>query len=302
MELERIESSLRDGVRRAPRVDLGKALVRKASRVVVGLMPRARVPGVRISEVREGGARYRLYLPEERGGAGLVWVHGGGMVGGGPKQTDRLCAETARALGVVIASARYRFAPEHPFPAASDDCRAVWERVLVNARGWGVSPERITVGGQSAGGGLAAGLVQRVHDEGGVQPAGQWLVYPMLDDRTAARGELDAVGHFVWDNRANRFGWGAVLGVRPGADVVPEYAVPARRGDLTGLPPAWIGVGDVDLFHDEDVEYARRLRAAGVDVTLDVAPGAPHGFDGIVPDSPVTSDFLARARSWLGER
>ena len=134
--------------------------------------------------------------------------------------------------------------PEHPYPAALD-AHAAWTWLRGHA-----AAERIVVGGQSAGGGLAAALVQRLYDEG-ERPRAQWLFCPMLDDRTAARRGLDDAGHRVWDNRLNRFGWRAYLGTEPGAPGVPPYAVPARRDDVAGLPDTWIGVGDIDLFHDE---------------------------------------------------
>ncbi len=123
----------------------------------------------------------------------------------------------------------------------------------------------------------------------------------MLDDRTAARHDLDPVDHFVWTNRMNRVGWRAYLGVEPGADSVPAYAVPARRQDLRRLPPAWIGVGDIDLFYEEDRTCAERLRAAGVAVTFDVVPGAPHGIASWAGDTSITREHIRRAQSWLGQ-
>ena len=147
--------------------------------------------------------------------------------------------------------------------------------------------------------GLAAALAQRLHDEG-ERPRAQWLFCPMLDDRTAARRGLDDAGHRVWDNRLNRFGRRAYLGSEPGAPVVPHYAVPARRDDVAGLPDTWIGVGDIDLFHDEAAEYARRLRAAGVGTTFHVVPGGPHGFEAWAPSTGFSRDYLGVARAWLG--
>ena len=121
----------------------------------------------------------------------------------------------------------------------------------------------------------------------------------MLDDRTAARHELDAINHFVWDNRLNAIGWHAYLGTAPGAEHLPAYASPARRADLRGMPPTWIGVGDIDLFCQEDCTYAERLRASGVDVMTDVVAAAPHGFGAWAPDAQLSRDFLMRAHAWL---
>src|SRR5690606_8585072 len=110
-----------------------------------------------------------------------------------------------------------------------------------------------------------------------------------------------AVDHFIWNNTANRFGWSSYLGHEPARAEVPPYAVPARRLELTGLPPAWICVSDIELFHDEDVDYARRLEAAGVPVALDIVPGAPHGFENWAADTPPARQLVARARRWLAE-
>lgn len=121
----------------------------------------------------------------------------------------------------------------------------------------------------------------------------------MLDDRTAANHELDGLGHYLWTNRANVTGWRAYLGAEPGEAEAPRYAVPARRTDLTGLPPAWIGVGSIDLFFGEDQRYAEALRAAGVPVQFDVTPGGPHGFDSLPRRIPVVREFTDRAESWL---
>ncbi len=217
-------------------------------------------------------------------------------------QDDRFCANSARELGIVVVSPEYRLAPEFPFPDPLDDCYAAWHWFQKSAGQLNIDKTRIAVGGQSAGGGLAASLAQRLHDAGGIQPVAQWLFCPMLDDRTAARRELDAVGYRVWDNRQNRSGWRAFLRTEPGAERVPEYAVAARRPDLRGLPPAWIGVGDIELFFDEDRTYADRLSAAGVDCTLDIIPGAPHGFESFAPHTSLAQDYLSRARDWLGRR
>ena len=155
------------------------------------------------------------------------------------------------------------------------------------------------MGGESAGGGLAASLVQRLYDEGGVTPRAQWLFYPMLDDRTAARHDLDPVSHFVWNNHMNRVGWRAYVGMAPGTASAPAYAVPSRREDLRGPPPAWIGVGDIDLFFDEDRIYVERLRAAGAAVTFDVIPAAPHGIVSWAGEATITREHIRRAHHWL---
>jgi acetyl esterase/lipase len=258
------------------------------------------VDGVRFQDLDADGTTVRVYRPESgTSGAGLLWIHGGGYLTGLPAQNDRFCSITARDLGLVVVSVYYRLAPEAPFPAAITDCTDAWDWFQRSHADLGVDPARIAVGGQSAGAGLAACLVHRVHDLGGIQPCAQLLFCPMLDDRTAARTELDDLRHWVWNNRLNRFGWRAYLGHEPGQPAEP-YSVAARREDLHGLPPTWIGVGDIDLFHDEDTDYAQRLRAAGVECELDIVPGAPHGFEAWAETSPTAEEFVERARAWLG--
>ncbi|WP_425843122.1 alpha/beta hydrolase [Agrococcus sp. TSP3-2-1] len=294
MDLERVDPELREAVTALPGVDLRRPIGRWLGRAAPRLMRWPREPGVRIRRDRLGGVRVRTYAPPcIRSDAVLLWMHGGGMIIGAPHMDDRLCSAIAARVGIAVVSVDYRLAPEHPFPAPLDDCERVFAALAAQGR------ERIAVGGQSAGAGLAASLAQRLLDVGGAQPVAQLLFCPMLDDRTAARTELDVERHFVWDNRSNRLGWRALLAREPGAEAVPQHAVPARRDDLRGLPPAWIGVGDLDLFHEEDVDYAKRLRAAGVDVQLDVVPGAPHGLDAIAGGSRLAAEHRRSAIDWL---
>jgi acetyl esterase/lipase len=155
----------------------------------------------------------------------------------------------------------------------------------------GFDAKRIAIGGASAGGGLAAALVQLAHDRQEIKPVFQLLVYPMLDDRTVLRAEIDDSNNFTWSQENNRFGWESYLGKKCGADDVPAYSVPARRADLSGLPPAWIGVGTLDVFHDEDVAYAQRLKECGVECEIYIAPQAFHGFDKLGPQLSIVQEF-----------
>jgi len=234
-----------------------------------------------------------VYRPAQRvqpSGA-LVWIHGGGFVLGSPVTYHDTCSRLADELGIVVVSVDYRLAPAHPFPAGLEDCYAALAWLHAEAADLGVDPGRIAVGGDSAGGGLAACLAQLVHDRGELSLAFQLLVYPMLDDRTVLRADHAGTGRFVWSPVSNRFGWTAYLGHRPREEPPAPYAAAARRDDLTGLPPAWIGVGDLDLFHAEDVGYARRLTEAGVPCELSVVPGMYHGADGFFPQAPTTAAF-----------
>jgi acetyl esterase/lipase len=232
------------------------------------------------------GVGVRLYRPSGSTGAGpaLLWIHGGGYVIGHPGQDDELCRRFARTLGATVVSVDYRLAPEHPYPTPLEDCYAALTWL---ARLPSVDPDRVAIGGASAGGGLAAALALLARDRGEVALAAQLLVYPMLDDRTVGRDVPDNPGLRLWNRTNNKFGWSAYLG-----DADPEAAVPARRTDLRGLPPAWMGVGTLDLFHDEDLAYAERLKAAGVPCEVEVVKGAFHGFDGIVPKAEVSQAFF----------
>ncbi|MFJ9374633.1 alpha/beta hydrolase [Streptomyces sp. NPDC101455] len=303
MKLDLVDLELHRAVRRMPRLPVRGKVGRRVVRALVrrgGLGKPA--PGVAVTDVDEGQG-IRLYTPAGGGsGAALLWVHGGGYLIGGIAQDDALCSATAHELDIVVVSTDYRLAPEHPFPAALDDVFAAWQWLQASAGKLGIHPERVALGGSSAGAGLAACLAQRLHDANGSQPVAQWLLAPMLDDRTAARRELDPAQHLVWNNAANRTGWGAYLGAAPGGPETPAYAVAARRADLAGLPPAWISVGDIDLFTDECRAYADRLREAGVDCAFDLVPGAPHGFEGWAPDTRIARGLLARGRAWLGAR
>lgn len=254
------------------------------------LLAKANTPlaeGVTMSErhIEGAGATFRAVLYERpdrsRPSGAVVWVHGGGMVLGRPEQSNDFCSRLSAELDVLVVSVDYRLAPEHPFPAALDDCTSALRWVHEHADELGVDPTRVAVGGDSAGGGLAATVAQRAHDEGDLPVCFQALVYPMLDDRTVLRADHGGRGELVWTPESNRFGWTAYLGHVPSAAPERPYAAAARREDLGGLPPAWIGVGELDLFHDEDVAYAERLREAGVDVVLRVEPGTYHGSDGV---------------------
>ena len=231
------------------------------------------------------GPGIRLYRPARAGDAvpALLWIHGGGYVMGTAAQDDDFCRAFTRKLGIAVAAVDYRLAPEHPYPTPLEDCYSAltWLAQLP-----GVDPGRIAVGGASAGGGLAAALALLARDRGEVRPVLQLLSYPMLDDRTIDPG-LDDKGFRLWNTASNRFGWGAYLG---GAD--RAIAVPARREDLDGLPPAWIGVGTLDLFHTEGLTYARRLQAAGVACEVHEVPGAFHGFDKLAPKASISRTYF----------
>ncbi len=278
-----------------PRAAVGPRTYRM-TRWFTGLASR-RVPAD-VEVVSVGGISVRLHRPAAvtgRPAPALLWVHGGGYVIGTAAQDDAQCRELAEQAGVLVAAVDYRLAPEHPFPVPLDDCYAALAWLVARTD---VDEHRVAIGGASAGGGLAAALAVLARDRGEIRPAFQLLTYPMLDDRTVLRAHPQEHRFRVWNSRANRFGWQAYLGTIAGATSVTGLAAPARVEDLTGVPPAWIGVGTLDLFHDEDLHYAARLRAAGVECEVEVVDGAFHGFDVVAAKSAVARRFReSRARA-----
>jgi acetyl esterase/lipase len=218
----------------------------------------------------------------------LLWIHGGGYVIGSADQDDLSVKSIVSAIGCAAVSVDYRLAPETPHPGPVEDCYAALKWLHTHAGELGVDPTRIAIGGASAGGGLTATLALLTRDRGEVPLVFQLLIFPMLDDRTVtATDPHPYTGEFIWTPEANRFGWTSLLGQEPGGPDVSPYAAAARAEHLEGLPPTFISVGSLDLFLEEDMEYARRLMRAGVPTELHVYPGAYHGF-GMVPDAKVS--------------
>jgi acetyl esterase/lipase len=239
-----------------------------------------------------GDIEVRVHRPgsraTDRRQPALLWIHGGGYVMGTAAQDDRICRRFADRLGIVVAAVDYRLAPDHPFPVPLHDC---YDALTWLAHQPEVDPTRVAVGGASAGGGLAAALTLLARERGQVDLCFQLLAYPMLDDRTSLRRDFDERSLRLWSVNANRFGWQSYLGRTPGSTEVSPLAAPSRSDDLRGLPPAWIGVGTCDLFCEEDIAYAGRLRKAGVPCELDIVSGAFHGFDLVLPKAGVSQAF-----------
>ncbi|WP_434421190.1 alpha/beta hydrolase [Nannocystis pusilla] len=249
----------------------------------------------------EPEVRVIVYEPRRRLGLGPAYLHmhGGGYVMGSPHLAAARNQALASALGCVVVSVDYRLAPETPFPGPVEDCYAALKWLHEHAEELGVDRKRIAIGGESAGGGLAAALGLLARDRGEVPVAFQLLVYPMLDDRTCVEPEPSPyVGEFVWTRENNHFGWRALLGGEPGGEEVSPYAAAGRASDLSGLPPTYIAVGALDLFLGEDVAYAQRLLRAGVPTELHVYPGAFHGFD-LVAHAEVAQRFERELRDAL---
>ena len=239
--------------------------------------------------------RIRVYRPNEQPNKlpALYWIHGGGYVMGDIEQDDRLMKQLVKRVGCVAVSVDYRLAPEHPFPAPVEDCYAGLKWLFSHAGELGVEPSRIAIGGASGGGGLCAGLALMARDRAEVQVAFQLLIYPMIDDRNVTAASYAITDPRMWNRESNRLGWKAYLGRDGGGADVSPYAAASRATDLSKLPPAYIPVGALDLFVDENIEYAQRLIQAGVPTELHVYPGAFHGFDLFAPSATVSKQFKA---------
>jgi acetyl esterase/lipase len=241
----------------------------------------------------EPDVRVVLYRPESllQGAPVLLQVHGGGFVFGTAELGDPRNRAWAKALGCAVASVDYRLAPETPYPGGLEDCYAALVWLHGAAEELRLDPQRIALRGESAGGGLAAALAILARDRGGPPILFQLLVYPMLDDRTCSSEPHPYAGQFVWNPASNTYGWASWLGAAPGSSEISHLAAPSRCEDLSGLPPTCITTGALDLFVEEDLEYARRLIRAGVPTELYLAPGAFHGFDAMAPDAEVSRQF-----------
>lgn len=237
--------------------------------------------------------RVRHYRPTDQAQAlpCLYWVHGGGHVLGQIEQDDPLMRHFVEEINCSVVSVEWRRPPEHPFPAPMNDCYAGLAWTHKNAAELRIDPDRIAIGGASSGGGSAAGLALMARDRQEIPVCFQLLVYPMLDDRNTTPASYEIVDPHVWNRTSNLIGWRAYVGDAVGTDAVSPYAAPSRATDLAGLPPAFIPVGDLDLFLDEDIEYAQRLLQAGVPTELHVYVGAIHGFDMLAPSSGVARRF-----------
>ncbi|MBK0420610.1 alpha/beta hydrolase [Leucobacter sp. CSA2] len=219
----------------------------------------------------------------------LLWMHGGGHVGGAPEQDDRALMAFAQELGIAVAAVRYRIGIEAPSPTSVTDCYDALTAIVNRAEELGLDPDRVAIGGASAGGGVAAALALYARDHGGPVLRLQLLIAPMLDDRTALREDLDHAR--LWTPKHNRFGWETYLRREPGSEDVTPYEAPARATALAELPSTWIGVGTEDLFFDEDTLFARQLKEAGVETEYVLVECGYHGFEALAPDSRAARQF-----------
>ncbi|KAF4338407.1 lipase esterase [Fusarium beomiforme] len=217
----------------------------------------------------------------------VVYLHGGAFIACSVKLFAPQIARLAANTNLPYFAVSYRLAPEHPAPTALEDAYAVLQHLLepASAIKYNIDPTRIAVHGDSAGGGIAAGVCLLARDRKLEPPiAKQILIYPMLDNRMRIAEDDPSVKFMSWTPTTATIAWDAYLGKAPNEQTLP-YAVPARATSLRSLPSTYIEVGTLDLFRDEDMEYARRLASDHVEVELHVWPGLPHGFDGVMGTS-----------------
>jgi acetyl esterase len=220
----------------------------------------------------------RVYAPIEGTAAkrpALLDIHGGGFCSGSIDMEHALAVRIARDVGAVVVVVDYRLAPEHPFPAGIEDCYATLEWMHGEADALGIDTERVAVGGQSAGGGLSAGVALMARDRGGPPICFQFLGIPELDHRLDTPSMRAFVDTPLWNRPNAVISWRNYLGENPGE--VSPYASPAIAADLSGLPPAYVTAMEFDPLRDEDVVYALRMLQAGVSVELHTFPGTFHG-------------------------
>lgn len=244
---------------------------------------------------RQEGTSLRIciYKPlvSSPGAAGILWMHGGGYAIGVPELSDGIIRRLIAESGCIVVAPDYRLSLDSPYPAALNDCHEALLWMKENASALGIREDQLMVGGESAGGGLAAALALYERDCGGVKIAFQMPLYPMLDDRMTNESAKDNNAP-VWDSDANRVAWGLYLGDLAGKDV-PAYAAPARASDFSNLPPAVTFVGDLEPFRDETIKYVTNLREAGVPVDFERYPGCYHAFDKMNPYADVSRKALS---------
>lgn len=228
-------------------------------------------------------------------GSAVVYAHGGGMIGSTVEVYDGIVARYVSGSGVPFLSVEYRYAPEFQAPVPVTDCYAGLKWLVENAAEVGIDPRRVAIMGDSGGGGVAASLAIYARDRGGPGIAKQILIQPMLDDRNTVPDPL-LVNFAPWTYDDNLTGWGALLGAKLGTEGVSPYGAAARLKDFTGLPPAFIEVGELDIFRNESIAYAQGLLSAGVSAELHVHPSVPHAYETFVPTADVSERSLNERR------
>ena len=304
MNTELVDKQLRVSLESFPELDiwtdLGKtrARAREMRAKIIGQLPV--IEGIESSDylIPQPDAPdvlVRVYRPKNQIDSlpAMLWIHGGGYCFGSMENDDNTARQIAKSVGVIVVSVDYRLAPEHPFPKPLVDCFSALKWLVESADMLAVDPARIAIGGISAGGGLAAGLSLFVRDKTSIKPKFQFLLCPMIDDRSSTPSSYMITDKRIWNRNSNLIGWQYYLGKENTSadehyeDISP-YAAPSRAISLSGLPATYIGVGSVDAFVDENRDYATRLEADKVDIQLEIFDGGFHGFEFIAPGADIS--------------
>jgi len=249
----------------------------------------------RITDDEVEGIRVRFYEHDEPATGLVVYFHGGGFCIGSIGLMDNVARELAHASGAAVVSVEYRLAPENPYPAGLDDCETVTRWAVANASRFGVDPRRVVVGGESAGGNLAAAVSLRLRGDRDVALAGQLLMYPGIDGGSWEQASKREFAGIVLTRKGMEAYWSAYSA---GRDLSGDpCAMPLRADSLGGLPPALVVLGGCDLLRDEGREYARRMKREGVQVEEECFAGQPHGFLNF--GVPAAADAFAHIGEWL---
>jgi acetyl esterase len=240
-----------------------------------------------------GALGVRVYTPNSAPSPmpAVVFCHGGAFILGDTYSEEHRCLRYAAEAGCVVVSVEWRHAPELPFPAGVEDAYAALGWTVARADELGVDATRVAVAGVSSGGAFAAASALMARDRGGPAPVLQLLVYPVVDDRLESASMRDFDATPLWTRMSSALMWEHYLGPARTGEPSP-YAAPARATDLSGLPPAYVMVAELDPLRDEAIDYARRLLEAGVPTELHCFPGTCHGFDVVAPDTAVGRSAL----------
>ena len=295
---EKLDPDIRADYLKLPQIKLdgdGLAKCRAEFERLIGSFDLPKDPSIRVydhyiqNSDNTGRMRLRIYEPLNRKdkAPGIYWIHGGGLIMGAPEESEDLNIRFATEVGAVVVAVDYRMAPEHPYPAPVEDCYSGLKWFSDNASFFGVDNKRIAVIGVSAGGGLCAATAIMARDRKGPHIAFQMPLYPMIDDRMATPASNMDLDHRLWNKDANKFAWNAYLGDIPD-EKRTSYMAAAREKDLSGLPPTYTCVGELDIFRDDTVNYVQRLLHAGVPVEFHLYPGCIHGFEAYAQNAPVS--------------